>query len=107
MGVLIVGVLTQGYFAPSVPGGKPFMFSTTDRARTAVAAVNFRTAQTQFFSRTEGRRLEIGRLRQELDGLANMGAGGRFFVDQRQELRVTTNIETRKFSEAFTLPRVR
>ncbi len=106
--LLIIMVLTQGYMAPVAPGGKSFNITVTDRARSAAAAMNFRGAQTAWISRTQGRRLEIQQLRQELDQLSSTyGSGGRFFVLNGQDLRITTDIQTRKFEEDFPLERVR
>ena len=78
-----------------------------NQTRAVVAQVNFRTAQTEFFMHTEGRQLPIAELRVELDKLAKFSQNGRFFVNQRQELEVTSGMETRKFSERFQFPRIR
>lgn len=105
--LVIIAVLTQGYFTVDAPGGKMWTVSQQERTRAVVAQVNFRTAQTEFFMHTEGRQLPIAELRMELDKLAKFSQNGRFFVNQRQELEVTSGMETRKFSEKFRFPRVR
>ncbi|MCC6546819.1 hypothetical protein IT570_06580 [Candidatus Sumerlaeota bacterium] len=105
--LVIIGVLTQGYFSVDAPGGKMWVVSQQDRARSAVAQVNFRTAQTEYFMRTEGRQLPINELRSEMERLANFSKDGRFFVDQRGTLSLTSAMETRKFADRMQLPRSR
>ncbi len=107
MALVIVGILGQTYMGTVAPTGQNASFSPTNRARAAVAAINFRTAQTQWISRTGGNRLQIEQQRQELDKLAVMGSGGRFFIDPSQNLNVTTQIQTMKFSDQIDLPETR
>lgn len=105
---VILAVLGGTYFSTDTPDGKPWVVTTTDRARTAAAAMNFRNAETTFMMRTEGRRLEINQLRQELGNLSQtMGSGGRFFTVDGYSLENTANLQTPKFSQQFPLPRMR
>jgi hypothetical protein len=109
MALVIVFILTGSYFSTDTPDGKPWVMTVTDRARGAAASMNYNTARTQWFSTTGGQRLDPQRLRAELDRMsASFGSGGRFFVmNNQQDLRLTTMIETPKFSEQFPLPRER
>lgn len=104
----IIGILGAEYFGTDTPGGKPFMMSTTDRTRDVVASMNFNTARTQWFAQTGGERMDINRQRSELAKLSqSYGSGGRFFLVNDRELRVTTMIDTPKFRTAFPEPAVR
>lgn len=101
IGIAIMGILMQNYFSADPTTGEPWAVSQTNRVRQVAAAANFRTAQTNYFMQTDGRRPEIQRLRTILDGMAPMANGGRFFVDANDNLRVTNQLETRKFSDYF------
>lgn len=106
--VAIVGILAQNYYSTDTPTGEPWAVYTTNRTRQVAALANFRLAQTQYLMQTEGRRPEINQLRAMLDSMSNMASGGRFFVDPSDQLRVTNQLETRKFSELYnSLPSTR
>ncbi len=108
MALAIIGILTTSYMTAPTPGGKPWAVTQTDRARAAVAAINFRTAQASWLSKTGGAPIrDVNRLRRELDSLAHMGGGGRFFVDGNQQLHVTTQLDTPLFRERFPFERTR
>jgi hypothetical protein len=104
---LIIAILSQNYFTVDPATGKPWAVSQIDRARGAAAAMNFRTAQTQWIMKSEGRTPEINRLRDEMAKLStSMGSGGCYFVHQNQ-LMITTQMTPTKFSSQFPLPRIR
>ena len=105
--LVIIGVLTQSFFSVDVPGGKMWVVSQQDRTRAAVAQVNFRSAETEFFMHTEGRQLPIDELRRELQSLSRYSKDGRFFVDHQGQLRLTTMMDTKPFAQKFNFPRVR
>lgn len=108
IGIAIIGILTQNYFSADPVTGQPWAVSQTNRVREVAAAANFRTAQTNYFMQTEGRRPSLDRLRTILDGMAHMANGGRFFVDANDNLRVTNQLDTRKFSDYYKeLPAMR
>lgn len=100
MALIIVAVLMGNYFSVDAPTGKMWVVSQTDRARDVVATVNFRTAETQYFMMTEGRQLPLPELRVTLDRIANLGSGGRFFVEG-QQLRNTRTLQTPLFRDQF------
>lgn len=109
MALVIVGILTQNYLGPSVPGGKSFAQIQQDRAHAAVNAINLRNAQTDFFMKSEGRQMAPDELRRAMDDLSiRMGGGGRYFVDASQNVQVTTMLQTPKFRERMgNLPTIR
>jgi type II secretory pathway pseudopilin PulG len=108
MALAIIGVLTSSYMGTDVPGGKPWAVTQQDRARSAVTAINTRTAQTQYFMATEGRRPDIERLRIMMNNMSQTsGMGGRYFIDHREELRNTLQLQTPTFRETVNLPRTR
>jgi hypothetical protein len=108
MALAIIGVLTTNYMSADVPGGKPWAIVQQDRARAAVTAINTRTMQTQYFMATEGRRPPIDQLRVLLDGYSqSAGGGGRFFLDQNENLQNTSLLQTKSFREQSNLPRFR
>lgn len=108
MAVAIVGILSGEYMSADVPGGKPWAVQQQDRARSAVAAINLRTAQTNYFMKTEGRRPPIDELRRMMDEMSRShNSAARYFVDHREQLRSTISIQTPKFSEKYQLPRIR
>lgn len=109
MVLAIIGILSQNYFSTDTPTGEEWTTYQQSRVRSAVTMANLRTAQSQYFMRTEGRQVPIDQLRPIMDDLSrSMGAGGRFFVvGQGQELMITTAVETRRFSEMMNLPRTR
>lgn len=110
MVLAIIGILSQNYFSTETPSGEAWATYQQSRVRSAVTMANLRTAQTQFFMRTEGRQVPVDQLRSIMDDLSrSMGAGGRFFAvgQQNQELMITTAIETSRFSETMGLPRER
>lgn len=105
--LVIIFVLTQSYFSVDTPGGTMWVVSQQDRARAAVAAINFRSAEAEYIMRSDGRQLPIAQQRQEMENLARYSKDGRFFVDDRQQLRLTTMIETRRFSDVYKVAKVR
>lgn len=110
MALAIISVLAQNYLSVEGPEGKTFAEYQQDRATVAVTAANLRTAQTQFFMDTDGRRLPPEQLRAVLDNLSQrMGGEGRYFMDQNMVLNITTMVETRQFREQLpgNLPRFR
>ena len=109
MALVIVGILTQNYLGPTVPGGKSFAQTTQERAHAAVNAINLRNAQTDFFMKTEGRQLPPEELRKTMDDLSiRMGGGGRYFVDGSQNVQVTTILTSPKFRDRMgNLPAIR
>ena len=109
MALAIVGILTGNFMGTDTPTGQPYAVYQQQRARAAVTMANTRTAQTQFFMATEGRRLQTEQLRQVLDGIStSMGQGGRFFTDPNQStIFLTTTDSTTKFHESLQFPRVR
>ncbi|MBI1292988.1 hypothetical protein GC173_17390 [bacterium] len=108
MALAIVAVLTTNYMSADVPGGKPWAIVQQDRARAAVTAINTRTMQTQYFMATEGRRPPIDQLRRLMDGYSqSAGGGGRFFLDQNENVQNTTLLQTKTFHEQSNLPSFR
>jgi len=108
IGLAIMGVLSTTYMGASTPGGKPWHVQQQDRARSAVTAINTRTAMTEYIMRTEGRRLPIQQQRAFMGELSQkMGQGGRFYVNDRDEVQITTAITTKPFREGFAQPRLR
>lgn len=108
MSLVILGVLTEQYMGVTTPGGKPWAMVQQDRTREIVTMVNTRTAQTEYFMRTEGRRPDPPTLRRHMQDLSTrMGGGGRFFVDHRENLQNTLTLETPSFSSQFQAPRLR
>lgn len=102
MVLMIIGILTQTYMTMEGPEGQTYTQTMQGRARAAVTAANLRTAQTQFFMDTEGRRLPPDQLRQRLDVLSNrLGGDGRFFADQNMNLYTTVMMEPPLFRDQF------
>jgi hypothetical protein len=105
LAVAIIGILTTNYFSADVPGGKPWAIVQQDRARSAVTAVNTRTANVEYMMATEGRRPDPQALRAMMDTMSQrMGGGGRFFVDHREQVNITTMMQTPRFREKANLP---
>lgn len=108
MSLAIIAILSQSYMSTTMPDGQTFSQYTQSRAQRAVTAANLRTAETQFFMTTQGRQLPPDQLRQTMDDLSRrMGNGGRFFVVNRQQIMVTTMLDTPLFSESFSQPLIR
>ncbi|MCC5876402.1 MAG: hypothetical protein JJU11_09320 [Candidatus Sumerlaeia bacterium] len=109
MVLAIIGILSQNYFSTDTPTGEAWVGYQQSRVQAAVQSANLGTARTQFFMQTEGRPQNINQLRPILDNLSrSMGGGGRYFVvGSSQDLKITTGIETRPFSDMMNLARDR
>lgn len=92
------------------PTGEPWAGYQQSRVRGVVQAANLRTAQSQFFMRTEGRPISVEQARPILAELStSMGSGGRFFLtgSNHQDLQLTTAIETVPFGDMMSVVRER
>ena len=110
MSAAIIGVLTTSYMGVTKPGAKSWAEQQTDRARTAVVAINMRSAETDFMLKNEGRMPDLPTLRRQLDDMSNRygaGSGGRIFVDARNNLGITSNMKLKTWAERYELPRFR
>jgi len=104
--LMIIGILGSTYMTTKGPSGQPMMIESQQRARSAVASMNLRTANTQYFLTTEGRNLPIDRQRLLLDDLSRrMGQGNRYFVNERGEVDSTVNVETPTFRSRYQVPK--
>lgn len=109
MALAIIGILSGSYLSTEGPDGKPFSVTVQERARNVVTVANLRTAQTEYFMKTEGRRPNPDDLRKLMAEFSTrFGQGGRYFVTPNNDILVTTNLDTPMFRDRFgDLPKIR
>ncbi len=104
----IVGILSQQYLSTDTPEGKMWVQSRMDKARSAVTLANTRQVQTQYAMWRMDGRLSTKDIAERFDSMSSSyGSGGRFFVGRNEQVYITTQMETERFSERYELPNVR
>ncbi len=107
MSVVIIMILTSSYMAPTVPGGKAFVYTVIDRAKGAATVANLRSAQTALQMQQMEGRMDSRQVKAFLASQPPPADGGRYFITPDGELMVTTMIQMPLWADRYKLPRVR